>query len=123
MTEFLEEPELRNRRSSSAEPEFDPFESAAHLTRRELARSAKRGPVAPLAPLAMTLAIMALILSFFFGWGLALAVVAVVIAAKALQQPTRRHTLAKWALTLGMLATLFSLGWLVWLVAQLVAGS
>ncbi len=120
MTEFIEEPELRNRRSSSADTVFDPFHSAAPLTRRQLAQATK---APPLAALSMGLALVALTLSFFFGWGLALAVVAVVIAMKALRQPARSHSLARWALALGMLATIFSTGWLIWLVTRLLTVS
>jgi len=69
---------------------------------------------ARLAPWALVAAIVALIASWFVGWGIPLAVIAVVAAIMSLRRPVESRAMATWALVLGMAATIFSLGWLVW---------
>lgn len=63
---------------------------------------------------ALTAAIVALVASWFVGWGVPLAILAVVLAFGALRRPAEPRGVAIWALVLGFCATAFSLGWLVW---------
>lgn len=67
-----------------------------------------------LAPWALLAAIVALCASFFVGWGIPIAVVAVVAAVMSLRRPAESRAIAHWALVLGLCATVYSLGWLVW---------
>lgn len=67
-----------------------------------------------LAPWALFAAIVALGASFFVGWGIPLAVIAVVVAIMSLRRPIENREIANWALVLGLCATLYSLGWLIW---------
>lgn len=71
-----------------------------------------------LAPWALVAAIIALIASFFVGWGIALAVVAVVAAIMSLRRPVESRAMARWALILGLAATVYSLSWLIWAALQ-----
>lgn len=75
-----------------------------------------------LARMAFLLATLALIASFFFGWLLPLAIYAVSVAMRALRAPYARVRLARWALGFGILASVFSIGWLVWVWMQLTLG-
>lgn len=76
------------------------------------------GPVAVddtrLAPWALVAAVVALVASFFVGWGLPVAIVAVIAAIMSLRRPVESRAIARWALVLGLCATVYSLGWLVW---------
>lgn len=67
-----------------------------------------------LAPWALLAAIVALCASCFVGWGIPLAVVAVVAAIMSLRRPVENREIALWALILGIAATVYSLGWLIW---------
>lgn len=67
-----------------------------------------------LAPWALMAAIVALGASFFVGWGIPIAVVAVIAAIMSLRRPVESRSIARWALVLGLCATVYSLGWLVW---------
>ncbi|WP_255305107.1 hypothetical protein [Microbacterium sp. 3J1] len=67
-----------------------------------------------LAPWALTAAIVALASSFFVGWGIPIAIVAVIAAIMSLRRPVESRAIARWALVLGLCATVYSLGWLVW---------
>lgn len=67
-----------------------------------------------LAPWALVAAIVALGASFFVGWGIPVAVVAVIAAIMSLRRPVENRAIARWALVLGLCATVYSLGWLVW---------
>ncbi|MEE6389078.1 MULTISPECIES: hypothetical protein [Microbacterium] len=67
-----------------------------------------------LAPWALLAAIVALGASFFVGWGIPVAVVAVIAAIMSLRRPVENRAIARWALVLGLCATVYSLGWLVW---------
>ncbi|MGO2748113.1 hypothetical protein [Microbacterium sp.] len=69
---------------------------------------------ARLAPWALVAAVVALVTSWFVGWGIPLAVIAVVAAIMSLRRPVESRAIATWALVLGIAATIFSLGWLVW---------
>lgn len=73
---------------------------------------------ARLAPWALVAAIVALCASFFVGWGIPLAIVAVVAAIMSLRRPTESRAVARWALVLGLAATIYSLGWLIWAAMQ-----
>ncbi|WP_449407696.1 hypothetical protein [Microbacterium maritypicum] len=67
-----------------------------------------------LAPWALMAAIVALGASFFVGWAVPVAVVAVIAAVMSLRRPVESRSMARWALVLGLCATVYSLGWLVW---------
>lgn len=67
-----------------------------------------------LAPWALLAAIVALGASFFVGWGIPVAVVAVIAAIMSLRRPVESRAIARWALVLGLCATVYSLAWLVW---------
>ncbi|MDP3953095.1 hypothetical protein [Microbacterium sp.] len=67
-----------------------------------------------LAPWALLAAIVALCASWFVGWGIPLAVVAIVAAIMSLRRPVENREIALWALILGIAATVYSLGWLIW---------
>lgn len=71
-----------------------------------------------LAPWALVAAIVALCASFFVGWGIPLAIVAVVSAIMSLRRPVENRAVARWALVLGLAATIYSLGWLIWAAQQ-----
>lgn len=71
-----------------------------------------------LAPWALVAAIVALIASWFVGWGIPLAVIAVIAAIMSLRRPVESRSIATWALVLGLAATIFSLGWLIWAAMQ-----
>ncbi len=67
-----------------------------------------------LAPWALMAAIVALGASFFVGWGIPIAIVAVIASIMSLRRPVENRAVARWALVLGLCATVYSLGWLVW---------
>ncbi|MEV7609835.1 hypothetical protein AB0N61_10155 [Microbacterium sp. NPDC089320] len=67
-----------------------------------------------LAPWALMAAVVALVASFFVGWGIPIAVVAVIASIMSLRRPVESRAIARWALVLGLCATVYSLGWLVW---------
>lgn len=71
-----------------------------------------------LAPWALLAAIVALGASFFVGWGIPLAIVAVIASIMSLRRPVESRALAVWALVLGLCATLYSAGWLLWAALQ-----
>ncbi|WP_295033263.1 hypothetical protein [uncultured Microbacterium sp.] len=67
-----------------------------------------------LAPWALLSAIVALFASMFVGWGIPVAIVSVVAAIMSLRRPDESRALSVWALVLGLVATLYSAGWLIW---------
>ncbi|WP_417554514.1 hypothetical protein [Microbacterium sp.] len=73
---------------------------------------------ARLAPWALVAAIVALATSMFVGWGIPVAIVAVIAAIMSLRRPIENRAVAMWALVLGLCATLFSAGWLLWATMQ-----
>jgi hypothetical protein len=73
---------------------------------------------ARLAPWALVAAIVALATSMFVGWGIPVAIVAVISAIMSLRRPIENRAVAMWALVLGLCATLFSTGWLIWATMQ-----
>jgi len=73
------------------------------------------GPAEPrLAPWALLSAIVALFASLFVGWGIPVAIVSVISAIMSLRRPGENRVVSVWALVLGILATLYSAGWLLW---------
>ncbi|MDT0156424.1 hypothetical protein Q9R19_02175 [Microbacterium sp. ARD32] len=80
----------------------------------------EHGPAddAKLAPWALLAAIVALATSMFVGWGIPVAVVAVIAGIMSLRRPIESRAMATWALVLGLCATLFSSGWLIWATMQ-----
>jgi len=73
---------------------------------------------ARLAPWALFAAIVALATSMFVGWGIPVAIVAVIAAIMTLRRPIENRAMAMWALVLGVFAALFSMGWLIWAAMQ-----
>ena len=71
-----------------------------------------------LAPWALLAASVALVASFFVGWGIPVAIVAVVAAIMCLRRPVENRSMARWALVLGIIATVYSTGWLIWAASQ-----
>lgn len=71
-----------------------------------------------LAPWALVAAVVALVVSWFVGWGIPLAIIAVIAAIMSLRRPVESRAVATWALVLGIAATIFSAGWLVWAAMQ-----
>lgn len=71
-----------------------------------------------LAPWALVAAIVALATSMFVGWGIPVAIIAVVAAIMSLRRPVESRMIAGWALVLGIAATVFSLAWLLWAAMQ-----
>lgn len=67
-----------------------------------------------LAPWALLASIVALCASFFVGWGAPVAIIAVIASMMTLRRPSENRAIARWALVLGLIATAYSLGWLVW---------
>ncbi|QMU97441.1 hypothetical protein FVO59_09585 [Microbacterium esteraromaticum] len=74
---------------------------------------------ARLAPWALVAAVVALATSMFVGWGIPVAIIAVIAAIMSLRRPIENRSVAVWALVLGLCATLFSAGWLLWAAMQL----
>ncbi len=72
-----------------------------------------------LAPWALLAAVVALVASFFVGWGIPVAIVAIIAAIMSLRRPLESRSIAVWALVLGIIAALYSAGWLVWAAVQL----
>ncbi len=69
---------------------------------------------ARLAPWALFAAIVALATSMFVGWGIPVAIISVIAAIMSLRRPVESRAMARWALVLGIVATVYSAGWLVW---------
>jgi len=69
---------------------------------------------ARLAPWALFAAIVALATSMFVGWGIPVAVVAVIAAIMKLRRPIENRAMVMWPLELGGCAALFSTGWRNW---------
>lgn len=88
------------------EPEWTPSTGAAPVDDTRL------------APWALLAAIVALGASFFVGWGIPVAIVAVIAAIMSLRRPVESRPIAQWALVLGLCAILYSAGWLIWAAMQ-----
>ena len=71
-------------------------------------------PEPRLAPWALLSAIVALFASLFVGWGIPVAIVSVVAAVMSLRRRDESRGMSVWALVLGIVATLYSAGWLLW---------
>lgn len=69
----------------------------------------------------MGVAVVALVAAVFVGWLLPLGVIAVVIAVVSLRRRHDSRRTAVWALVLGVLAIVYSAGWLLWTLPQLDA--
>ena len=70
---------------------------------------------------ALGLAVGALAVSLFVGWGLPLGLAAIVIAIIALRRPWESRAVAVWALVLGGVSVVYSAGWLLWAASRLTA--
>lgn len=69
---------------------------------------------APLAPWALAAAIISLVSSFFVGWGLPLAVLALIAGIMCVRRPSENRATGVWSVALSAVAVVFSAGWLVW---------
>lgn len=69
-------------------------------------------PARGLAAWALAFAVLALIASFFVGFGFPLGIVAIVAGVLALRRPLESRPVAVWAIVLGALSILYSAGWL-----------
>lgn len=76
-------------------------------------------PPPSLAPWALAVAILALAAALITGWLLPLGVVGAILAAISLRRAHDSRRVAGWALSLSLLAVVFSAGWLVWGFSQL----
>lgn len=74
---------------------------------------------ARLAPWALFAAIVALAGSMFVGWGIPVAIVAMIAAVMCLRRPVENREMAMWALVLSIAATVFSAVWMIWAAMQL----
>lgn len=90
----------------AAEPDWEPTAGLATVDDTRL------------APWALLAAIVALGASFFVGWGIPVAIVAVIAAIMSLRRPMENRSIARWALVLGLCATMYSLVWLIWAAMQ-----
>lgn len=80
-------------------------------------------PAAPashrwLAAWALAFAIAGLMVSLFVGWGFPIGLVGVVAAIVALRRPLESRAVAVWALSLGAVSVLYSVGWLLWAASR-----
>ncbi|WP_424936271.1 MULTISPECIES: hypothetical protein [Bacteria] len=71
-------------------------------------------PEARLAPWALLAAVVALVASFFVGWGIPLGILAVIAAILSIRRPAESRGMSLWALVLALVSCLYSLGWLAW---------
>ncbi|MGW9627857.1 hypothetical protein [Microbacterium sp. NPDC055521] len=102
-------------RTAAAHPDAD----EPQTTEWEPSTGATPVDDARLAPWALVAAIVALATSMFVGWGIPVAIIAVIAAIMSLRRPVENRSQAIWALVLGLCATLFSAGWLLWAATQL----
>jgi len=69
---------------------------------------------ARLAPWALLAAVVALVASFFVGWGIPLGILAVIAAILSLRRPGESRGMSVWALVLALVSCVYSVGWLMW---------
>ncbi|GAA2531365.1 hypothetical protein GCM10009860_08980 [Microbacterium mitrae] len=81
---------------------------------------------APAAPLrkgyggsAVSFALAGLATSFFVGWAFPLALIGIALGIVAVRKPEESSRLGAWGIALGVLATIYSAGWLWWAGTQL----
>jgi hypothetical protein len=89
------------------------------VARSEAPASIERPARSVLGGWALALAIAALVASFLVGWLLPLGLAAIVVAIVALRRPVESRALAVWSIALGVVAVLYSAGWLLWAAWQL----
>lgn len=63
---------------------------------------------------ALIFAVLGLVVALFVGWGFPLGIVAIVLAVVALRRPLESRGLAVWAIVLGAVSIVYSIGWLVY---------
>lgn len=68
---------------------------------------------------ALAFSIAGLLASFFVGWGFPLALVGIIAGGVALARPPESRPAAAWAIALGVLALVYSAGWLLWAAGRL----
>ncbi len=78
-------------------------------------------PAAPrrgLASWALVFSIAGVLVSLFVGWGFPIGIVGVVSAVLALRRPLESRGMAVWALVLGVLSIVYSIGWLLYAASR-----
>ncbi|MGZ0711638.1 hypothetical protein ACWPKO_25235 (plasmid) [Coraliomargarita sp. W4R53] len=70
-------------------------------------------PYRGLAGWALAFSIVGLLVSMFVGWGFPIGLVGIISAIIALFRPIESRAVAVWALVLGILSVLYSIGWLL----------
>lgn len=106
-------------------PQFDPIALESEAEPTAGPEFWEPGPVSRRpwrAGWALATAIVALVISWFVGWGIPVALLSVGLAIAARRRPSEPRAVAVWALVIGLCATVFSLGWLVWLGTSLGLG-
>lgn len=100
--------------SAPAEPgtEYDPQVAAQWLVPPPALP--RRG----LASWALVFSIAAVVVSMFVGWGFPIGIVGIVSAILALRRPLESGGVAVWALVLGILSVLYSVGWLIYAASR-----
>lgn len=68
---------------------------------------------------AVSFALAGLATSFFVGWAFPLALIGVALGIVAVRKPEESSRLGVWGIALGILATIYSAGWLWWAGTQL----
>lgn len=76
------------------------------------------GPQRGLAGWALGFAVVGLVVSMFVGWGFPIGLVAVISAIIALRRPLESRAVAIWAIVLGTMSVLYSVGWLLYAVTR-----
>ncbi|BDV29811.1 hypothetical protein [Microbacterium terricola] len=71
-----------------------------------------------MAAWALGFSIAGLVVSFFVGWGFPIGLAGAVSAIIALRRPLEPRGVAIWALVLGIVSILFSIGWLLWAASR-----
>lgn len=71
-----------------------------------------------LANWALAFSIMGLFVSLFVGWGFPIGLVGMISAILALRRPLESRAVAVWALVLGIVSVLYSVGWLLYAASR-----
>ncbi|WP_019179938.1 hypothetical protein [Microbacterium yannicii] len=71
-----------------------------------------------LAGWALAFAVIGLIVALFVGWGFPLGIVAIVSGIFALRRPLESRAMAIWAMSLGLVSLLYSVGWLLFAASR-----
>ncbi len=104
---------------ADANPTGQGTETAATSTARTLrwlpAASIRKG----YGGSAVSFALAGLVTSFFVGWAFPLALIGIILGVVAVRKPEESSILGGWGIALGVLATIYSAGWLWWAATEL----